>query len=312
MERRSRITGRSRGATAQAPEAYDPHDFPPFAVTVDIVVLTIVGEILQVLLVERGGDPYRGSWALPGGFKRPDETLDEAAMRELREETGLDAAGRLVQLGAYGDPGRDPRMDVVTVVYRAVLPTVADLVSGTDASAASLWPAADVLSGLVPLAFDHARIVRDAIERTGVDLSATDLALSFVDERFTLSQLRSVFEAVWGAPLDPANFRRSLIGTDRSYVEPTGHMGRPGTEGGRPPELYRPVEAAWRRGAPLQRRETRSSSQANKKLFNQIRALRKAGRLQEALELVPPHWTSERTTILAAMDAARAEPHDEH
>src|SRR5262245_46309313 len=122
MERRERTTQRGRKPTARAPAGYDAAAFPSFAVTVDVVVLTIVGHELRVLLVERGGDPYRGAWALPGGFKRPDETLDEAAFRELREETGLDVAGRLAQLGAFGDPGRDPRLNVVTVAYRAALP----------------------------------------------------------------------------------------------------------------------------------------------------------------------------------------------
>ena len=96
---------------------YDPSEFPAFAVTVDVVVLTMAKGRLQVLLVQRGVDPFAGMWAIPGGFKRPEETLGEAARRELHEETGVDGSALLRQFGAYGDPGRDPRMNVVTVAY---------------------------------------------------------------------------------------------------------------------------------------------------------------------------------------------------
>ena len=99
---------------ATRPGGYDPAAFPPVAVTVDMVVLTIVDDDLQVVLVERGSEPFKGEWALPGGFIRPDETLDDAASRELREETQVRAAKHLEQFGAYGDPERDPRMRIVT------------------------------------------------------------------------------------------------------------------------------------------------------------------------------------------------------
>ena len=122
------------------PEGYDPSQFPPFAVTVDVVVLTMSGGVLQVLLVCRGEAPFKGMWAIPGGFKRPSETLDEAAKRELTEETGVDAASLLTQFGAYGDPERDPRMNVVTVAYLAVVRDVGEIVSGTDAAAAASVP----------------------------------------------------------------------------------------------------------------------------------------------------------------------------
>ncbi|MFI5054158.1 MAG: NUDIX domain-containing protein, partial [Acidimicrobiia bacterium] len=105
----------------QAPADYDPSRFPAFAVTVDVVILTMREGLLHVLLVCRGEAPFEGMWAIPGGFKRPAETLDEAAMRELAEETGVEAASLLTQFGAYGDPERDPRMNVVTIAYLAVL-----------------------------------------------------------------------------------------------------------------------------------------------------------------------------------------------
>src|SRR5436190_22491239 len=114
------------------PAGYDPSQFPAFAVTVDTVVLTMSHGRLHILLVRRGVSPFEGMWAIPGGFKRPDETLDEAAKRELAEETGVDSAGLLSQFGAYGDPKRDPRMNVVTVAYIAVLREVSGVAAGPD------------------------------------------------------------------------------------------------------------------------------------------------------------------------------------
>src|SRR5437899_1575529 len=135
---------------------------------------------LHVLLVRRGVAPYEGMWAIPGGFKRPTESLNEAAQRELAAETGVDSAGLLTQFGAYGDPGRDPRMSVVTVAYLAVLREVGTIVSGTDAAAAALIRVSDVLQGKIELAFDHARILRDAVERVRADLDVTGIATAFV------------------------------------------------------------------------------------------------------------------------------------
>ncbi len=233
------------------PADYDPTQFPPFAVTVDVVILTMSESRLHVLLVRRGVAPFEGMWAIPGGFKRPDETLDEAAKRELAEETGVDVASLLTQFGAYGDPGRDPRMNVVTVAYVAVLRAVGDVVAGTDAAAAALIPVSDVLHGEVELAFDHGRIVRDAVERVRVDLELKGIATAFLGSTFTLAELRAVYEAVWGVQLDSANFRRSLL-SESGWVIPTGRRARPGSAGGRPAELYRAGEA-WERGGPIHR-----------------------------------------------------------
>jgi len=231
------------------PLDYDPTDFPAFAVTVDVVVLTVPERHLQVLLVQRGVPPYEGMWAFPGGFKRPSETLDEAAARELVEETGLDAASLLRQFGAYGDPGRDPRMNVVTVGYFAVLPELGELAGGTDAVAAASIPVSDALEGRIELAFDHADILRDAVERVRADLSLTGLATAFLAPTFTLGRLRAVYEAVWRVDLDAANFRRSVL-AEEGWVVPTGRRARPGSAGGKPPELYR-AGAKWKDGSPL-------------------------------------------------------------
>lgn len=236
---------------ARAPRGYDPSQFPAFAVTVDVVILTMSESALHVLLVSRGEAPFKGMWAIPGGFKRPGETLDEAAKRELREETGVDAASLLTQFGAYGDPKRDPRMNVVTIGYLAVVRDVGALMAGTDAAAAALIPVSDVLSGKIDLAFDHLRIVRDAIERVRVELEVSGVATAFVGATFTLAELRAVYEAVWGVQLDAANFRRSVV-AENGWVIPTGRRARPGPAGGRPAELYR-AGRAWKDGGPIHR-----------------------------------------------------------
>jgi 8-oxo-dGTP diphosphatase len=239
----------TKTGSTEAPPGYDPSKFPPFAVTVDIVILTMSEGELHILVVRRGEAPFQDMWAIPGGFKRPTETLDGAALRELREETGVDAASLLTQFGAYGDPGRDPRMNVVTVAYLAVIRDVGALVAGTDAAEAALVPASDVLNEQLELAFDHLRIVRDAIERVRVELEVSGIATAFVGPTFTMAELRAVYEAIWGVQLDAANFRRSIVGED-GWVIPTGRRARPGSAGGRPAELYR-AGRAWKRGGPI-------------------------------------------------------------
>ena len=230
---------------------YDPSRFPAFAVTVDVVVLTMSEGVLHVLLVRRGEAPFKGMWAVPGGFKRPTETLDEAAKRELVEETGVNAASLLTQFGAYGDPERDPRMNVVTVGYLAVLRDMGAIMAGTDAAAAALIPVSDVLKGKIDLAFDHLRIVGDAIDRVRLELEVTGIATAFVGETFTLAELRAVYEAVWGVQLDGANFRRSVT-AEEGWVIPTGRRAQSGSAGGKPAELFR-AKRVWKRRGPIRR-----------------------------------------------------------
>jgi 8-oxo-dGTP diphosphatase len=241
------------------PAGYDPSQFPAFAVTVDIVILTMGHGNLQVLLIRRGEEPFKGMWAIPGGFKRPTETLDEAAKRELVEETGVDAARLLTQFGAYGDPERDPRMNVVTVGYLAVLRDVGAVVAGSDAADAALVPVSRVLNGEIDLAFDHLQIIHDAIDRVRVELEMSGIATAFVGTTFTIAELRAVYEAIWGVQLDAANFRRSILG-EEGWVIPTGRLARPGPEGGRPPELFK-AGKAWRAGGPIHR--TQPTSERN-------------------------------------------------
>jgi 8-oxo-dGTP diphosphatase len=253
---------KTKTRNAGIPVGYDPSQFPAFAVTVDVVVLTMSEGLLHVLLVCRGEAPFEGMWAIPGGFKRPTETLDDAAKRELAEETGVDATSLLTQFGAYGDPGRDPRMNVVTIAYLAVLRDVGAIAGGTDAAAAALIPVSDVLNGKVDLAFDHLQIVRDAVERVRVDLELNGIATAFVGPTFTLAELRAVYEAVWGVHLDAANFRRSVVAED-GWVIPTGRRAQPGPTGGKPAELYRPGRM-WRHGGPIRYPQPNEKRTGNK------------------------------------------------
>ncbi|MEV6706828.1 NUDIX hydrolase [Micromonospora wenchangensis] len=210
-------------------------DYPPFAVTVDLVVLTVRADALHLLLVRRGVPPDRDRWALPGGFVHVDEDLPDAAARELTEETGLpEPVGHLEQLGTYGRPGRDPRGRVVTVAWLALLPDLPTPVAGSDAALAEWVPVTRLTPG--QLAFDHDLIVADGLERARAKLEYTPLASAFCPPEFTVAQLRAVYETVWGTRLDPRNFHRKVTGTP-GFVSPVGRA----TEGerGRPAQLFR-------------------------------------------------------------------------
>ena len=218
--------------------SHGPREFEPFAVTVDIAVFTIRNGALHVALVRRGEEPFLGEWALPGGFVRGREDLDGAAARELAEETGLQPYDDwyLEQLRSYGAPGRDPRMRVVTVAYFTVAASLPRLQGGGDAVSADLKPVEWINRN--GLAFDHAQIVRDALERIRSLLEYTTLAARFLDAAFTATQLREVYEAVWGIPIDPRNFRRNIVKSG-CFVDTTMH--------------YRAAKAARRRGRPPSR-----------------------------------------------------------
>jgi len=190
---------------------------PGIQVTVDVVIFALRDGVLQVLLIQRGIPPFEGRWALPGGFVLEHESVDEAARRELEEETGVRDV-YLEQLYTFGEPNRDPRGRVVTVAYYALLTTdAATPVAGTDAGAAQWMPA----RRHPPLAFDHDRILAYAIERLVNKLEYTTVGFKLLPRKFTLSQLQRVYEAVLGRTLDKRNFRRkiALLGVLRPLEE---------------------------------------------------------------------------------------------
>jgi 8-oxo-dGTP diphosphatase len=264
------------------PPAEDQDQFAVVAVTVDVVAFTIRYGRLHVLLVQRGEDPFAGEWALPGGFLRSrsavervrvQESLEQAAIRELAEETGLRARTgeigaassgelrvHLEQLASYGDPHRDPRGRVVTVAYLAFAPDLPDPVAGGDAAAAA-WVPVDALGlpdpqHVVPghaaqqrrgtsrrLAFDHAQILFDGLERARAKLEYTPLATAFVAEPFTIGELREVYESVWDEQLHAPNFRRKVLSVP-GFVESLGvTTERGGVRGGPRAQLYRAGDA---------------------------------------------------------------------
>jgi 8-oxo-dGTP diphosphatase len=189
------------------------------AVTADCVVFTMVSGDLAVLLIRRAHPPFEGAWALPGGFVDENEPLVHAAARELREETGL-VVGALEQIGAFGDPGRDPRGHMVSVAFFTFLLAATPRISaGDDAAEAAWYP----LAKLPRLAFDHARIIAEARRRFAGRLVAPlepfeQADIRIVPPRFTLSELHRVYEAALGRAIDARAWKKSLLARD--LVEP--------------------------------------------------------------------------------------------
>lgn len=236
---------------------YDPRDYPPFAVTVDIVVFTIRDDRLQLVLIKRDEAPFKGAWALPGGFVLHDEDLDVAARRELREETRLRLdPTHLAQLKTYGRPGRDPRMRIVTVAWWAIVPGLADPRPGTDAVATRWGDVNGAAQGEIELAFDHRQIVIDALEAARSEIEQTALAASFLSERFRISELRRVYETIWGTKLEPGNFQRKVRGLD-GFIEPANAGLSEGSDG-RPAELFECPDTGANLAAPFRRPLLRS------------------------------------------------------
>lgn len=209
--------------------------FPVFAVTADVVALTLRHGRLCVLLIRRSSSVFTGRWALPGGFVHVEESLEDAAYRELREEAGIGAdAVRLEQLRAYGEPGRDPRPErVVSIAWLALGADLPDPTPDTDADQAEWVPIDDAFTR--ELAFDHAEILRDGVEGARSKLEYTTIGTAFCEPTFTLPDLRRVYEAVWDTPLDPRNFHRKVLSAN-GFVEETGDIirGR-----GNPAKVYR-------------------------------------------------------------------------
>ena len=220
------------------------------AVAVDVALLTIRDDRLRLLLIQPDAPQLSGRWALPGRRVRDYESLDDTAHRALAELAGVTAPdAHLEQLRTYGDPSRDPGGRVVSVAYLALTPTAHDPPSDRPAR---LWEVDDLgRPGGPVLAYDHDRIVPDALARARSKLEYTPLATAFVEEPFTLGELRRVYEAVWGIELDAANFRRKVVST-RDFVVPVEGFAKPGPGGGRPAKRYR-CGSAVRLHPPLRR-----------------------------------------------------------
>lgn len=208
---------------------------PAIRVAVDLVVLTLREGRLSVLLIQRDDEPYKGAWALPGGFVTEGEDLDHAAHRVLSDEASLGTgAVHLEQVRTFGTPGRDPRGHVVAVAFMALGADLPDPERGADVADARWWPLENLAE--VPLAFDHAHVLEVSVDRARSKLEYTTLAVTFLPEEFTISQLRGVYESVWGRRLDAGNFHRKATRTP-GFVEDAGHHAEP--TGGRPARLYR-------------------------------------------------------------------------
>lgn len=208
--------------------------YPHPAVTTDIVIFTIQHSRLEVLLIQRLKDPFKDCWALPGGFVDIDENLENAAMRELCEETGVRDV-YLEQLFTFGETARDPRERVITVAYFAVVPNhLLKPIAGSDAAAVA-WQPVDQLPAL---AFDHDRIIETARSRVSAKARYSTIACQFLPKEFTLSALQTVYEILLKEQLDKRNFRKWILSLN--CIEATGAMRRNGQH--RPARLYTPVE----------------------------------------------------------------------
>lgn len=207
------------------------YEYPRAALTVDCVVFGFDGGALQVLLIRRGLAPFKDHWALPGGFVRVEETLDDAARRELEEETGLKDLF-LEQLYTFGTVNRDPRERVVSVAYYALTkPADHTTAASTDAAEARWFPVSD----LPPLAFDHAEIFATALARLRGKLTYQPVGFELLPPKFTLTQLQRLYESVLGTEIDKRNFRKKVLRCD--LLIPLKEQHREGAH--RPAQLFR-------------------------------------------------------------------------
>lgn len=202
------------------------------AVTVDVVIFSLVEDDLKLLLVRRDRPPFQGRWGIPGGFVYPDESLENAAARKLDEETGVKNV-YLEQLYTFGGPQRDPRARVITVAYFALLPY--NIIRELDANAR--WFS---MKTLPELAFDHSEIAQYALTRLRYKLEYTTVGFQLLPDVFTLSELQKAYEIILDEKLDKRNFRRKILAAD--ILEETGKMKRDGE--GRPAKLYRYLDDA--------------------------------------------------------------------
>lgn len=210
------------------------YSYPHPAVCVDIVVFTVIDDRLKLLLVRRKRPPYGGQWALPGGFVGLEEGLMQAARRELREETGVNAV-HLEQLYTFGRPERDPRERVISVAYLSIIPSEnLDIAAASDAEQVGWFAVGET----PPLAFDHDEILARALARLNANTADAKIALQFMPETFTLPELQRACEVLAGRPVDKRNFRKHILASQ--LIEPTGEQKR--ESGYRPAQTYRLAE----------------------------------------------------------------------
>ena len=182
-------------------------DYPRPSVTVDLVIFTIAEDDLKVLLIRRGQEPFKGRWALPGGFVEIDESLEEAAARELKEEVGVTNV-YLEQLYTFGDTKRDPRGRVISVSYFALVDAERQRIVAASDAADAKWR-----SVFAPpeLAFDHAKILDYAVWRLRNKIEWTTVGYELLPKKFTLSELQRVYEIILQRPVDKRNFRKKIL-----------------------------------------------------------------------------------------------------
>ena len=181
------------------------YKYEHMAVTTDCVIFTYEDWKLKVLLVRRGGEPCKGQWAFPGGFLKMNETAEQGALRELREETGLEPSA-IGQLGVFSDVHRDPRERVITIAWYALVKP-SEVVGGDDADEAAWFP----VDNLPPLAFDHQQIFETAMEQLRRDIHFQPVGFDLLDDEFTIPDLQRLYEAILGVKFDRRNFQRKLL-----------------------------------------------------------------------------------------------------
>ena len=181
------------------------YKYEHMAVTTDCVIFTYEDRTLKVLLIRRGMEPYKGEWAFPGGFLRMNETAEAGAMRELMEETSLEASA-IRELGVFSDVKRDPRERVITIAYYALIKP-SDVIGGDDAAEAAWFPVQD----MPRLAFDHQKIFEAAMERLRRDIHFEPVGFNLLDETFTMPDLQRLYEIILGTTFDRRNFQRKVL-----------------------------------------------------------------------------------------------------
>ena len=181
------------------------YKYPHPAVTTDCVIFGFDGSELQVLLIERGIEPFKGKWAFPGGFLNMDETAGEGALRELKEETGLENA-YIEQFNTYSDPGRDPRERVITIAHYALV-RIQEVKGGDDAAKAQWFPIDEVPQ----LAFDHDKILREAMRKLRERIHFVLIGFELLPEKFTMRDLQILYESILGVKFDRRNFAKKMM-----------------------------------------------------------------------------------------------------